>query len=159
MSKEKFPVTPAIRALREAGITFEARIFAYEEHGGAAHAAQVLGEDEHRIIKTIVLVDEQARGLIVLMHGDCEISTRNLARQIGRKHIEPATANQATKWTGYQFGGTSPFGLKTRLPIFMQSSIDELDYFWINGGKRGFQIRLTPQDLMVLNPEKVDVAV
>lgn len=159
MSKDRFPVTPAIRALRHAGIVFTLHQFTYEEHGGTTAAAAALGEEEHRVIKTIVLVDDAGQGLVVLMHGDHEISTRNLARQIGRKHIEPASAAQASKWTGYQFGGTSPFGMKTPLPVFVQSSILNLDYFWINGGKRGLQARITPADLAILNPTPVDVAI
>lgn len=159
MRKEKFPVTPAIRALRAAGIVFAQAQYAYEEHGGAAQSARELGADLHAVIKTIVLADENGKGLIMLMHGDCEVSTRNLARQLGRKHLEPASAAQAQKWTGYQFGGTSPFGLKTRLPIAVQASIYDLDSFWINGGKRGFQVKIRPADLAILEPIKADAAV
>ena len=115
MSKEKYPVTPAIRFLREHHIAYEPHVFAYEDHGGTAQTAAELGLNEHQVIKTIVLANEAKHGLIVLMHGDREISTRNLARQLGMKHIEPATAAQASKWTGYLFGGTSPFGTKTAL--------------------------------------------
>ena len=118
-----------------------------------------MGLNEHQVIKTIVLANEAKHGLIVLMHGDREISTRNLARQLGKKHIEPAEANQAHKWTGYLFGGTSPFGCKTALPVYVEESIYALDSFCINGGKRGFQVIITPQDLAILNPQTVNVAV
>ena len=159
MSKEKYPVTPAIRQLREHHIAYEPHIFTYEEHGGTAQTAAELGIPEHQVIKTIVLVDNSHHGLIVLMHGDREISTRNLARQLGMKHIEPATAAQASKWTGYLFGGTSPFGCKTALPVYVEESIYALDTLCINGGKRGFQVIITPQDLAILNPQTVNVAV
>ena len=159
MSKEKYPVTPAIRFLREHHIAYEPHVFAYEEHGGTAQTAAELGLNEHQVIKTIVLANEAKHGLIVLMHGDREISTRNLARQLGMKHIEPATTAQASKWTGYLFGGTSPFGTKTALPVYVEESIYALERLCINGGKRGFQIIIRPQDLAVLNPQTVNVAV
>ena len=159
MSKDKYPVTPAIRQLREHHIAYEPHIFTYEEHGGTAQTAAELGIPEHQVIKTIVLVDDSHHGLIVLMHGDREISTRNLARQLGKKHIEPAEANQAHKWTGYLFGGTSPFGCKTVLPVYVEESIYALDSLCINGGKRGFQVIITPQDLAILNPQTVNIAV
>ena len=147
MSKEKYPITPAVRFLRANKINFEVFSYDYEEHGGTAQGAKILGISENLVIKTIVLIDENKKGLIVLMHGDKEISLRNLARQLGRKHIEQASAEQANKWTGYLFGGTSPLGIKTNLPIFVEKSIMDLPYFWINGGKRGFQVKITPQDL------------
>lgn len=159
MSKEKYPVTPAIRFLREHHIDYKAHLFTYEEHGGTAQTALELGVPEHHVIKTIILVNEEKQGLIVLMHGDCEISTRNLARQLHMKHIEPASAAQANKWTGYLFGGTSPFGCKTTLPVYVEASILDLDYIYINGGKRGFQVLIHPRDLAVLQPQSVHVAV
>ena len=131
----------------------------YQPHGGALQGAAALGLSAHAVIKTLVMQDEHARPLIVLMHGDREISTRNLARQLGKKHIEPAEANQAHKWTGYFVGGTSPFGCKTALPVYMERSIAALDKIYINGGKRGFQVIIRPQDLAVLNPQTVNVAV
>ena len=158
MAKDKYPVTPAIRFLRAQKIEpLDFCVYEYEEKGGARQAAEFLQEDLHRVIKTIVFQDEQKQGLIALMHGDGEVSSRNLARLAGRKHLEPANQNQASKWTGYRFGGTSPFGLKTALPIFAQESILDLDYFWINGGKQGFQIRLQPQNLHILSPQFVNI--
>ncbi|MBR1375177.1 MAG: Cys-tRNA(Pro) deacylase [Cardiobacteriaceae bacterium] len=160
MAKDKFPVTPAIRFLRSANITpLDYCLYQYEEKGGAKQAAEVLKEDLHKVVKTIVFIDECKKGLVALMNGDCEVSSRNLARITGRKSLEPASANQANKWTGYLFGGTSPFGLKTALPIFVEKNILDLEYFWINGGKQGFQIKLVPENLTVLNPEIVSIAV
>lgn len=159
MSKKNHPVTPAVRFLRERNIPFEAHLYAYQEHGGTAHSAAELGVDEHRVIKTIVLQDDQGRGLIVLMHGDRQISTRNLARLLGARHIEPATPQQAAKWTGYLVGGTSPFGCKTRLPVYAERSILDLDTIYINGGKRGFLVSLSADGLNSLPVQPVDVAV
>ena len=110
MSKAEYPVTQAVRFLRSKKIDFVPYVYAYEEHGGTARFAECTGKPEHQVIKTIVLQDEHKKGLVVLMHGDKHISTRNLARELGLKHIEPATADQAAKWTGYLVGGTSPFG-------------------------------------------------
>lgn len=151
MAKDKYPVTPAIRQLREHQISFEQYLFAYETHGGAEQAASELNVPLNQVIKTIVFTGDDKKGLIVLMHGDKEISTKNLARQIGMKHIEPASATQAHKWTGYQFGGTSPFGIRTVLPIYVEKTIYDLPFFWINGGKQGFQVRLVPEDLAILS--------
>ena len=159
MSKEKYPVTPAIRFLREHHIAYEPHVFAYEEHGGTAQTAAELGLNEHQVIKTIVLANEAKHGLIVLMHGDREISTRNLARQLGMKHIEPADPQQANKWTGYLVGGTSPFGCKSPLPVYVERSILNLPLIYINGGKRGFLVSLPPAALASLNAQPVDVAV
>ncbi|MDO5640556.1 MAG: Cys-tRNA(Pro) deacylase [Neisseria sp.] len=158
MSKPDYPVTPAIRFLRAHKIDFEARMLDYVEHGGTAHAAAQLGVSEHQVIKTIVLQNEQKKGLIVLMHGDREVSTRNLARQLGMKHIELADPKQANKWTGYLFGGTSPFGTKTELPVYVEESIWDLEKIHINGGKRGFQVALPPEALKSLRPQNVSVA-
>ena len=129
MSKAEYPVTQAVRFLRSNKIDFVPYIYAYEEHGGTARFAECAGKPEHQVIKTIVLQDEHKKGLVVLMHGDKHISTRNLARELGLKHIEPATADQAAKWTGYLVGGTSPFGMKTALPVYVEESI-----WWKRGG-------------------------
>lgn len=158
MSKS-YPITPAIRFLREQGIEFRPHLYAYEEHGGTAHSASCLGVAEHQVIKTIVLQNEQKKGLLVLMHGDKQISTRNLARILGMKHIEPASPNQANKWTGYLVGGTSPFGCKTALPVFVEESIWDLPEIYINGGKRGFLVSIAPQALHSLQAQSVQVAV
>lgn len=156
MSKPDYPITSAIRFLREHNILFTAHLYPYVEHGGTSHSAQCLAVDEHQVIKTIVLQDEHKKGLICLMHGDKNISTRNLARLIQAKHIETATPQQAQKWTGYQVGGTSPFGIKTTLPIYVQQSIMMLPEIYINGGKRGFLVCINPQNLNILQPQYID---
>lgn len=158
MSKEKYPVTPAIRFLRAHTISFEPHEYPYVPHGGTAQSAQCLGVSEHAVIKTIVLQNEKKQGLIVLMHGDKHISTRNLARDLGMKHIEPASPEQANKWTGYLVGGTSPFGHKAGLPVYVEASIFALPKIYINGGKRGFLVSLSPEALLSLNPQRVHVA-
>ncbi len=158
MSKADFPVTTAIRFLRDHGIDFEPHLYPYVEHGGTAHSAECLGVPEHKVIKTIVLQNEQKKGMIVLMHGDRQISTRNLARELGMKHIDPADPKQANKWTGYLVGGTSPFGTRTRLPVYVERSIRALDVIYINGGKRGFLVAVSPAALDALAPVEVSVA-
>lgn len=158
MAKNDYPVTPAIRFLRGHRICFEPHLYDYAEHGGTAHSAAVLGVDEHCVVKTIVLQNEAGKGLVVLMHGDRKISTRNLARALGMKHIEPADPKQACKWTGFLVGGTSPFGMKTALPVYVQESIWALDKIYINGGKRGFLVAVEPEALKSLNPASVNAA-
>ncbi|MDK4698016.1 Cys-tRNA(Pro) deacylase [Kingella negevensis] len=158
MSKPDYPVTPAIRFLRTHKIDFQPCLYPYVEHGGTSVPAQHFGVDEHAVVKTIVLQDDKKRGLICIMHGDKHISTRNLARELGMKHIEPTTPEQANKWTGYLVGGTSPFGTKTNLPIYVEESIYELPTIYINGGKRGFLVAIKPQDLAALNPTSVHIA-
>ena len=160
MSKNTdYPVTPAVLFLRTHQIDFEPYIYVYEEHGGTGQFAQLFGVDEHQVVKTIVLQNEAKKGLVVVMHGDKQISTRNLARDLGMKHIEPADPKQANKWTGYLVGGTTPFGMKTRLPVYVEKSIWDLEKVYINGGKRGFIIGVSPQALRALNPQDVQVAV
>ena len=159
MAKQDFPVTQAIRFLRSHNVQFEPRLYDYEERGGTAHSAECLGVDEHLVIKTIICTNEQKQGMVVLMHGDKHISTRQLARDLGMKHIEPADPKQANKWTGYLVGGTSPFGTKTALPVYVEASILELDTIYINGGKRGFLVVMQAADLQVLQPQLVNVAV
>lgn len=159
MRKTAYPVTPAIRHLRDEKIDYIPHLYAYEAHGGSDQAARALGLDPHQVIKTIVLQNEHKEGLIVLMHGDCDISTRQLARDLGCKHIEPATAAQLGKWTGYQPGGTSPFGCKTALPVYVERSIRALAQLYINGGKRGFLVAIAPDALDCLNARDVDVAI
>src|SRR6476620_10894462 len=139
-----FPVTAAIRFLREKKIDFTPHLYDYVEHGGTSESAKQLGVDECRGIKTLVFETNEKKPLIVLMHGDREVSTKNLARQIVVKSVEPASADRATKWTGYIFGGTSPFGTKTRVPVYVESSIFDLDKIFINGGKRGFLVEIAP---------------
>lgn len=150
MSKEKFPVTPAIRALRAAGISFEPHLYPYEEKGGTEASARELGVDEHQVIKTLILEDEGKRPLVALMHGDFEVSTKNLARLIGAKTIVPCTPPVANRHSGYVVGGTSPFGLKRSMPIYAQESIAELPLIYLNGGKRGFLVALNPVEALSL---------
>ena len=160
MSKPHHPVTPAIRFLRAHKIEHTAMQYPYEEHGGTAHSAECLGIDEHQIVKTIVLINEHKKGLIVLMHGDRQISTRNLARQLGMKHVELAAHEQAHKWTGYFVGGTSPFGCRTALPVYAERSIWDLPLMYINGGGRGLFVTVAPTPaLAALNAQPVEVAV
>lgn len=159
MSKKSYPITPAVRFLREHQIAFEPHLYDYEDHGGTALSAKALNVDEHCVIKTIILQDDKKHGLICLMHGDKEISTRQLARIIGARHIEPANPTQANKWSGYLVGGTSPFGCKTALPIYVESSILPLPRIYINGGKRGFLVEIAASDLAILQPQLVEVAV
>ena len=159
MAKQDFPVTQAIRFLRSHNVQFEPRLYDYEERGGTAHSAECLGVDEHHVIKTIICINEQKQGMVVLMPGDKHISTRQLARDLGMKHIEAADPKQANKWTGYLVGGTSPFGTKTVLPVYVEASILELDTIYINGGKRGFLVVMQAADLQVLQPQLVNVAV
>lgn len=147
MAKTDYPITPAVRFLRQQHIPFEPHLYDYIERGGTAHSAKMLNVDEFSVIKTIVLQNENKQGMLVLMHGNKHISTRNLARQLNMKHIEAADPNQANKWTGYLVGGTSPFGCKTTLPIYVEQSILDLPLIYINGGKRGFLISLNPQVL------------
>lgn len=155
---EKFPVTPATRLLDSKKINYSKHLYEYEEKGGTRVSSQKLGVDEHIVIKTIVLEDETKKPLIVLMHGDMEISTKNLARFLGVKTIQPCSPETAQKHTGYLVGGTSPFGTKKQLPIFMEKSILEFEKIYINGGKRGFLISIDPKVLIdILKPTLVEV--
>ena len=142
-----YPVTPAIRFLRDNKIDFVPHIYDYVEKGGTRESARQLGVDEHAVIKTLVFETTEKKPLIVLMHGDRQVSTKNLARHLGVKAVEPATPERASKLTGYLVGGTSPFGLKTKLPVFVETTIFDLDRIYINGGKRGFLVELDPSQL------------
>lgn len=152
---KKYPVTNAIRALRQAGLTFEPFTYAYEARGGTAASARALGVDEHQVIKTLILEDELKRPLIALMHGDCEVSLKNLARLHQVKSIQPCQPQVADRQSGYQVGGTSPLGTKKKMPVYAQASIQELDAVFINGGKRGFLVKLAPQPLLELLAAKL----
>ena len=156
----KTPVTPAIRMLRAHGVEYSEYIFAYKPHGGTALGALALGVDEHSVIKTLIMEDDNKRPLVVLMHGDKQVSTRQLARQLNVKSITPCAPKIATKHSGYQVGGTSPFGMRQTMPVYMQVSILELPYIYINGGRRGFLVKLAPKDLQsMLKTTLVDVAI
>ena len=155
----KAPVTQAIRVLREQQVSFSEHLYKYEEKGGTRISARELGVDEHCVIKTLVMEDEHKKPLIILMHGDREVGTGMLARQIGAKKVSPCDAKTADKHSGYQVGGTSPFGTKTAMPVYMEAGITALARIYINGGKRGFLIGLTPAELMrVLQPVLVEAA-
>ncbi len=144
---DKLPVTPAVRVLRQAKVVFEPFLYKYEEKGGTAASARALGVDEHVVIKTLVFENERKQPLVVLMHGDREVSTKNLARLIDCKQISPCQPDVAEKHSGYQVGGTSPFGIKKQMPIYAESSIQVLEKIYINGGKRGFLVGMAPGEL------------
>jgi Cys-tRNA(Pro) deacylase len=149
----------AIPILKKHGVSFTEHPYRYEERGGTAASSRALGIDEHIVIKTLVMEDESQQPLIVLMHGDLEVSTKNLARQIGRKMIVPCPPEVAQRHTGYLVGGTSPFGTRKAMPIYMQQSIATLDRIYINGGRRGLLVSMTPAELIrVLAPTFVDAS-
>ncbi len=158
-SKTRVPVTPATRLLRQEGVPYEECLYDYVEHGGTAVSSQTLGVDEHAVVKTLVMEDDTGSPLIVLMHGDHSVSTKNLARIIGVKQVKPCDPAVAEKHSGYRVGGTSPFGTRKRMPVYMQETIAGLDRIYINGGHRGFLVAISPADLIrVLQPVAVDVA-
>jgi Cys-tRNA(Pro) deacylase len=160
MAKEKTPVTPAVRQLRAAKIDFTDHLYAYEEKGGTAVSARELGVDEHAVIKTLVMEDEGKNPLIVLMHGDLQVSTKELARVMGVKHITPCTPETAQHHTGYMVGGTSPFGTRKKMPVYMEETVAELARVYINGGKRGYLVGMAPADLVrELKPVPVRVGI
>ena len=151
--------TPAVHFLKQHKVPFSEHEYRYEERGGTAVSSRELAVDEHVVIKTLVMEDERKQPLIVLMHGDREVSTKNLARQIGAKTVSPCTPEAAQKHTGYLVGGTSPFGTRKPLPVFLERSIADLDCIYINGGRRGFLVSLAPGDLVrVLSPTLVDAS-
>jgi len=161
MSKNKLhaPETPATRFLRQHGVAFSCHPYAYEEHGGTRVSARELNVAEHAVIKTLIMQDESGAPLVVLMHGDRTVSTKELARQAGRKHIEPCKPEVANRHSGFLIGGTSPFGTKRRMPVFMERTILDLPLVYINGGRRGFLVGVHPHDILrVLQPQLVSVA-
>ena len=149
----------AIRALRAAAVAFEPHLYPWQPGGGTRASAEALGVDEHDVIKTLIFEDDQRRPLCILMHGDREVSTKNLARAIGVKTVAPCSPEVADRHSGYQVGGTSPFGLKRVMPIYMEHTIATLPRIYINGGARGFLVAIDPRELVrVLAPTLVDVA-
>lgn len=159
-TESKYPVTPAIHFLRENAVEFSPHIFRYEERGGTSHSSKELGVDEHIVIKTLIMENEKAEPLVVLMHGDCNVSTKELARAIGTKSISPCKPEVADRHSGYQVGGTSPFGTRRKMPVYIEKSIAELPLIYINGGGKGFLVSLKPSDLIrTLNPISVTVAI
>jgi len=154
-----YPVTPAIRVLRENKIEFEPRVFEYVEKGGTKHSSEVLKVDEHAVVKTLVFETNERKPLIVLMHGDRKVSTKELARFLKVKTVAPVSPERANNLTGYLIGGTSPFGVKTKMPIYAEATIFDLPRIFINGGKRGFLIAIEPKVLeQILEIKKVGVA-
>lgn len=151
--------TPAIHFLRQHQVPFTEHPYRYEDRGGTAVSSRELGVDEHIVIKTLVMEDERKQPLIVLMHGDRDVSTKNLARQIGCKTVAPCDPDAAQKHTGYLVGGTSPFGTRKKMPVYVERSVANLDRIYINGGARGFLVALAPADLVrALSPVLVDAA-
>ena len=153
-----YPVTPAIRVLREKKVEFEPHVFEYVEKGGTKHSSEVLGVDEHAVVKTLIFETNEKKPLIVLMHGDFQVSTKSLARFLNVKTIMPVAPEKASKLSGYLVGGTSPFGAKTKMPIYAEKTIFDLPRIYINGGKRGFLIAIDAQILRdVLNVVEVEI--
>jgi Cys-tRNA(Pro) deacylase len=142
--KEHVSETPATQFLRKHGALFTEHPYNYEEHGGTSVSALALGVDEHHVVKTLVMQDELAKPLIVLMHGDCKVSTKNLARQIGCKSVEPCKPEVAQRHSGFMVGGTSPFGTKKMMPVYVEQGILALEKIYINGGRRGYLVGIAP---------------
>lgn len=146
--KEHVSETPATQLLRKKGAAFTEHPYAYEEHGGTAVSARELGVEEHSVVKTLIMQDEHAKPLVVLMHGDKTVSTKNLARQIGCKAVEPCKPEVAQRHSGYMIGGTSPFGTKKAMPVYVEASVLELEKIYLNGGRRGYLIGIAPALLL-----------
>jgi len=160
MAKVKYPVTAAIRVLRQAGVSYEERPYNYEEKGGTAVSARELGVAEQSVIKTLIMEDEGKAPLIVLMHGDLQVSTKELARAIGVKTVAPCSPQTAQRHSGYLVGGTSPFGTRKQMPVYLEETILALELIYINGGSRGFLVSMTPAELVrVLKPQLVKVGI
>ena len=160
MIETKYPATPAIRIFKDRGIPFVIHAYAYEEHGGTAVAARELGVDEHRVVKTLVMETEDRTPLIIVMHGDREVSTKSLARHLGVKTVSPCSPDTAAKHTGYLVGGTSPFGTRKPLKVYVESTVMDLPVIYINAGKRGLLAEIAPADMArILDPEMVSAAV
>jgi Cys-tRNA(Pro) deacylase len=157
--KEHISETPATQFLRKNGVPFSEHPYGYEEHGGTTVSARELGVPEHDVVKTLVMQDEAARPLIVLMHGDCTVSTKNLARQIGCKSVEPCKPEVANRHSGFLVGGTSPFGTRKQMPVYVEKTILELPKIYINGGRRGYLVGIAPGELVrTLGAKAVEVA-
>jgi Cys-tRNA(Pro) deacylase len=160
MTKERIPVTPAILAMKREKVSFTLRPYRYEEHGGTQMSARELGVDEHLVIKTLVMEDDRGVPLIILMHGDRQVSTKTLARVLGVKAVAPCDPRIAEKHTGYRVGGTSPFGTKKPLRVFIEEGIAALPRILINAGSRGLLAEMSPAELIrVLKPVTVKVAI
>jgi Cys-tRNA(Pro) deacylase len=160
MAKDKTPVSPAVRMLREHHVAFTDHLYDYEERGGTAVSARELGVDEHAVVKTLVMEDDAKRPLVVLMHGDRKVSTKELARTLGVKTIQPCNPETANRHSGYMVGGTSPFGTRKPMPVYMERTILDLPRIFINGGKRGYLVGIEPAEAVrVLKPVLVSVGI
>ena len=160
MTNDKIPTTTAVLALRREGVEFVPRLYRYEEHGGTAVAARELGVEEHQVIKTLVMEDDVGKPFIILMHGDKEVSTKNLARILNVKSVKPCDPRTVERHTGYRVGGTSPFGTRKPLPVYMEETIAGLPRIYINAGGRGILAEMSPADLIrVLKPGLVQAAI
>jgi Cys-tRNA(Pro) deacylase len=159
MKRPSHTETPATQFLRKHGVAYSEHYYEYVEHGGAERGAEELGVPASEVLKTLVMQDESAKPILVLMHGDRKVSTKNLARQTGRKHIEPCKPEVAQRHSGYQVGGTSPFGTRRAMPVYMERSIRDMARVYINGGRRGFLLGLAPADIVrTLSPQLVEAA-
>ena len=160
MSKEKIPTTPAVLVLKAQSADFTLHTYPYEERGGTKVSAKKLGVEEHTVIKTLVMEDETGKPLIILMHGDREVSTKSLARAIGTKSVSPCNPAVAEKHTGYKVGGTSPFGTRKTLPVYMEKTVTDLPDVFINAGSRGLLAKMPSAEIIrILNPVLVNVAI
>lgn len=159
MKKHSHSETPATQFLKKNGVAFSEHFYEYVEKGGTAASSDALGVPEHSVVKTLMMEDENRAPLVVLMHGDRKVSTKNLARQANRKRIEPCKPEVAQRHSGYQVGGTSPFGTRKAMPVYIERSILDLERIWINGGRRGFLVCIDPADIVrTLAPVPVEVA-
>ena len=155
-----YPITSAIRFLREKKVEFVPHLYDYVEKGGTGESARQLGVDEHAVVKTLIFETNEKKPLIVLMHGDRQVSAKNLARHIGVKSVEPASPDRALKWTGYLVGGTSPFGTKVSMPVYVEKTIFGVDKIYINGGKRGFLVEIVPGIIKdILKIEEIEIGI
>jgi len=156
----EYPITQAVRYLREKGVAFLPHLYEYVEKGGTGESAKQLGVDEHAVVKTLIFETNEKKPIVVLMHGDRQVSAKNLARHIGVKAVEPATPERASKHTGYLVGGTSPFGTRASMSVYVESTIFGLEKIYINGGKRGFLVEIEPRVLKrVLKIEEVSIGI
>ncbi len=158
--KTDYPSTPAVHFLKGNKVEFVPHLYPWEEHGGTGRASATLGLDEHSVIKTLVMQTDPRHALLILMHGDREVSTKGLARAVGAKHVEPCDPTVAQKHTGYLVGGISPFGTRSQMPVYVEKTILELPRVYINGGRRGFLVEIDPNELVrTLGAQPVNVAI
>ncbi|UCH46922.1 MAG: Cys-tRNA(Pro) deacylase [Betaproteobacteria bacterium] len=160
MAKTKVPVTAAVRVLRASKVDFTDHLYTYEERGGTEVSARELGVDEHAVVKTLIFEDDAKRPLIVLIHGDLKVSTKELARTVGAKTVSPCSPETAHRHTGYMVGGTSPFGTRKAMPVYMEKTVLDLERIYINGGKRGYLVGMKPGDVQrIVEPVLVQVGI